>query len=98
MQCVEERSGSAVDARQLLSALDAFKKGDFSVRLSANGGVAGKVAEAFNEVVELNECLVGATTCGVNVTRDGFSAGARLAAHRLGAGRGRRGLRKQQAR
>ena len=59
MQCVEERSGSAVDARQLLSALDAFKKGDFSVRLSANGGMAGKVAEAFNEVVELNERLVG---------------------------------------
>ena len=59
MQCVEERSGSAVDARQLLSALDAFKKGDFSVRLSESGGVAGKVAEAFNEVVELNERLVG---------------------------------------
>jgi methyl-accepting chemotaxis protein len=59
MQCVEERSGSAVDARQLLSALDAFKKGDFSVRLTESAGVAGKVAEAFNEVVELNERLVG---------------------------------------
>ncbi len=42
MQCVEERSGSAVDARQLLSALDAFKKGDFSVRLDSRKRRCGR--------------------------------------------------------
>ncbi len=43
-----------VDASQLLSALRAVKKGDFSVRLPADQtGVAGALAEAFNDVVDL---------------------------------------------
>ncbi|MBA2341380.1 MAG: HAMP domain-containing protein [Pyrinomonadaceae bacterium] len=47
---------NSLDEKQLLNALTAFKKGDFSVRLPAEWtGVAGKIADAFNDVVELNE-------------------------------------------
>ncbi|HEX2640688.1 MAG TPA: HAMP domain-containing protein, partial [Pyrinomonadaceae bacterium] len=42
----------------LLSALIAMKKGQHGVRLPAEWqGVAGKVADAFNEVIEMNERL-----------------------------------------
>ena len=45
-----------IDAPILLKAMHALKKGDFSVRLPMEWtGVAGKVADAFNEVIELNE-------------------------------------------
>jgi len=41
---------------QLLAALRAFRRGDFSVRLPRNlSGVNGEIAEAFNDVVELND-------------------------------------------
>ncbi len=60
MQMLEEPMEVALDPRQFLSALNAFKKGDFSVRLDTDaGGSAGKVAAAFNEVVELNQQLIG---------------------------------------
>src|SRR3954465_1396746 len=60
MQMLEERTDTVLDAKQLLSALNAFKKGDFSVRLDfGENGVARKVADAFNEALELNEQLVG---------------------------------------
>src|SRR5262249_27504158 len=43
-----------IDAGCILSALVAFKSGDFSARLPlAWTGIAGKVADAFNEVAEL---------------------------------------------
>ncbi|BCJ92249.1 histidine kinase [Terrihabitans soli] len=43
-------------SRQLLAALRAFRKGDFSVRLPDDlTGIDGEIAEAFNEVVDLNE-------------------------------------------
>src|SRR5436309_12526459 len=46
------------DNRQLLSALMAFKRGDFSVRLPDDWtGVAGKIADTFNEVIAKNERL-----------------------------------------
>jgi len=42
--------------RQLLKALSALKKGDFSVRLPLDwNGTAGKIADAFNDVIERNE-------------------------------------------
>jgi len=44
-----------VDTAQLLAALRAFRRGDFSVRLPRATGVAGEIAEAFNEVVEQND-------------------------------------------
>ena len=41
---------------ELLAALRAFRRGDFSVRLPrGRSGVTGEIAEAFNEVVELND-------------------------------------------
>ncbi|MBI4518918.1 MAG: HAMP domain-containing protein, partial [Deltaproteobacteria bacterium] len=56
-----ERSGepnAGFDVRQLLNALQAVKRGDFSARLPADWtGIDGKVADTFNEVVELNARL-----------------------------------------
>jgi CheY-like chemotaxis protein/HAMP domain-containing protein len=44
----------------LLHALRAVQEGDFSVRLECdNDGVMGEIAEAFNEVVSLNEQITG---------------------------------------
>src|SRR5579864_8201781 len=45
-----------LDANQVLAALFAFKKGDFSVRLPVNQvGIAGKIADTLNDIFELNE-------------------------------------------
>ncbi|MEW6299333.1 MAG: HAMP domain-containing protein, partial [Thermodesulfobacteriota bacterium] len=45
-------------SKQLLNALVALKKGDFSVRLPVEWtGVAGKIADTLNDVLELNEKL-----------------------------------------
>ncbi len=52
----EKARSHTLDNRQLLSALRAFRRGDFSVRLPRDlGGVDNEIAEAFNEVVELND-------------------------------------------
>ncbi|XXT15305.1 HAMP domain-containing protein [Sorangium sp. So ce429] len=49
-------ASDALDRRTLLVALTALKKGDFSVRLPFDwSGVDGKIADTFNDVVELNE-------------------------------------------
>ncbi len=56
MPALQEPGVQAIDSTALLSALTALKKGDFSVRLPLDWtGVAGKVADTFNEVIELNE-------------------------------------------
>src|SRR5437764_3045988 len=45
-----------LDQRQLLAALRSARKGDFSVRLPRSyTGMAGEIAEAFNDIVEQNE-------------------------------------------
>ena len=45
-----------LDNNHLLSALRAFRKGDFSVRLPTGlSGVDGDIADAFNEAVEMSE-------------------------------------------
>ena len=45
-----------IDAPSLLAALRSLKKGDFATRLPLDwAGIAGKIADTFNEVVELNE-------------------------------------------
>ncbi len=47
-----------LEKRALLQALVAMKKGDFAVRLPSDlTGVDGKIADAFNDVVEMNERL-----------------------------------------
>ncbi|HEV7300675.1 MAG TPA: HAMP domain-containing protein [Tepidisphaeraceae bacterium] len=50
------RRRKELDQGQLLTALRAFKKGDFSVRLPVDlEGLDGKIADAFNDVIEMNE-------------------------------------------
>jgi HAMP domain-containing protein/signal transduction histidine kinase/CheY-like chemotaxis protein len=51
-----QTNGNNFDTDQLLSALMAFKRGDFSARLPENWtGVPGKIADTFNAVIEANE-------------------------------------------
>jgi HAMP domain-containing protein/signal transduction histidine kinase/DNA-binding response OmpR family regulator len=47
-----------IDTATLLAALRALRKGDFSARLPLRWpGLAGKVADTFNDIVEMNERL-----------------------------------------
>ncbi len=47
-----------IDRRQLVSALRALRRGDFSVRLPEDvDGVDGEIASLFNEVVGMNEAI-----------------------------------------
>src|SRR6266481_6362637 len=49
-------NGSELDIRQLLTALMAFKRGDFSARLPEDWtSVAGKIADTFNDVIRTNQ-------------------------------------------
>ena len=50
---------AALDRSELLRVLRAVKRGDFSVRMPLDRiGIEGELAEAFNDIVELNEgCL-----------------------------------------
>jgi HAMP domain-containing protein/signal transduction histidine kinase/ActR/RegA family two-component response regulator len=49
-------NGTDFDTSQLLSALMAFKRGDFSARLPEDWvGVPGKIADTFNTVIETNQ-------------------------------------------
>ncbi|PYK93683.1 MAG: hybrid sensor histidine kinase/response regulator [Verrucomicrobia bacterium] len=49
-------NSTELDAKQLLAALAAFKRGDFSARLPDEWtGVAGKIADTFNDVVATNQ-------------------------------------------
>src|SRR5213083_281626 len=51
-------NGDQLDSKQLLAALRAFKRGDFSAQLPDDWtGIAGKVADTFNDVIRLNERL-----------------------------------------
>ncbi len=53
---LEHGSKEPLDAKLLLTALVALKKGDFSVRLPLDwSGIGGKIADAFNEVIERNQ-------------------------------------------
>ena len=50
------RDGEQADLQELLQALQAMKAGDFSVRMrSDQTGIAGKIADAFNEIVSTNQ-------------------------------------------
>jgi len=51
-------NGDQPDSKQLLAALTAFKRGDFSAQLPDDWtGIAGKVADTFNDVIRLNQHL-----------------------------------------
>ena len=60
MPALQEPSISVTELTDLLTALSALKKGKRGVRLPDEWvGLAGKVADAFNDVVELNEKMAG---------------------------------------
>ena len=47
---------ATLDEEALLHALRAVRRGDFGVRLPAGrAGMAGEIAEAFNDIVDLNQ-------------------------------------------
>src|SRR5215218_1404832 len=49
-------AGESVDLHELLEALQAVRVGDFSVRLPGDRvGIAGKIADTFNEIVAANQ-------------------------------------------
>src|SRR5207253_8550264 len=49
-------TGKEIFSHQLLSAMIAFRGGDFSVRLPANlTGLPGELADTFNDIVEVSE-------------------------------------------
>ncbi len=51
-----QSNGNELDNGQLLAALMAFKRGDFSARLPEDWtGVPGKIADTFNVVIEANQ-------------------------------------------
>src|SRR6476661_3248251 len=60
MQTLQEPVTQSGDMTVLLAALTDLKRGRRGVRLPVEWtGVAGKVSDAFNEVVELNERMAG---------------------------------------
>ena len=53
-----QRDGAMLDERQLLTALKAYKNGDFSARLPQDWtGLPGKIADTFNDVIRMNQRL-----------------------------------------
>ena len=51
-----EQRGDHVDSRELLKVLTAFRRGDFSVRMSAERiGLEGRIADTLNDILQLNE-------------------------------------------
>ncbi|MGH9442112.1 MAG: HAMP domain-containing protein, partial [Thermoanaerobaculia bacterium] len=60
---VDRPAERRVDQRRLLAALTRFRKGDFSIRLPESWtGEAGRIAESFNEIAELNERMAAELT------------------------------------
>ncbi|HEX7954085.1 MAG TPA: HAMP domain-containing protein, partial [Burkholderiales bacterium] len=54
------RTREMFDHREILRALRAFKRGDFSVRMPSDlTGIDGEIAEAFNDIIEMNETMTG---------------------------------------
>src|SRR6266480_5520360 len=49
---------ATLDSRELLKVLSGFRKGDFSLRMPTDRvGVAGKIADTLNEILEQNDSL-----------------------------------------
>src|SRR4030095_12412396 len=56
MDSIQPGLQMVLDRGELLKALRAFKRGDFSVRMPLSlTGIDGEIAQAFNDVVELEE-------------------------------------------
>ena len=60
-----ETAASQLDPKLLLKTLRAFRKGDFSARLPSDlTGIEGEIAEAFNDIADLNQGLAQRTRAG----------------------------------
>ncbi len=69
------KAPESLDASELLAVLTAYKSGDFSARMSPDKiGLAGKVADTLNDIIERNERMAGeiARVCDA-VAREGKS-------------------------
>ncbi|MFA9480359.1 HAMP domain-containing protein [Phycisphaerales bacterium AB-hyl4] len=56
----KQAEGEGLDKRELLEALIALQKGDFTTRLPMDlAGLDGKIADTFNAVVETNQRMTG---------------------------------------
>ena len=77
----------SLDHRQILAALRAFKRGDFTAKLREDlAGVDGQIAETFNELVQMVKSIKEeATDVSSSVGKEG-QAGKRM--RRLNAGGG----------
>ncbi|HEY0828042.1 MAG TPA: hypothetical protein VGE40_08105, partial [Bacilli bacterium] len=54
-----ESGNDQVDVKELLTALMALKKGDFTARLPYDkNGIAGKIADTFNDIMEKQDSLI----------------------------------------
>ncbi len=54
-----QSTNGTIDDKQLLQTLQAVKRGDFSSRMPADQtGMAGKLYDTLNEIIELNELIV----------------------------------------
>jgi CheY-like chemotaxis protein/HAMP domain-containing protein len=59
-QAITRKGENGAHLDNLLGALRAVRNGDFSVRIEyAADGIMGEIAEAFNDVVTLNEQIIG---------------------------------------
>ena len=81
----------AEELATLLTALTALRRGDANVRLPLHWqGLAGKVADAFNEVVELNAAMAAELARLAAGRRQGRQAeAARVAGTRAASGASR---------
>src|SRR5262245_22982511 len=77
----------AIDLKKLLRALQSVRDGDFSVRLpSDKTGVAGKLADAFNDIVVQNQRLARELErAGQTVGKDGRTRHRMTLERRVGA-------------
>jgi len=71
-----------LDSKQLLSVLTAFRKGDFTVRMPIEyTGIAGKIADTLNEIIETKQRLNREYVRVATAARDGeLTARAKLPA------------------
>src|SRR5215468_7846955 len=80
-------NGEAVDVHELLHALQAVRVGDFSVRLPSDQiGIAGKIADTFNEIVAANQRMAQQLDrVGAAVGREGKTRNRVKLGHTSGA-------------
>ncbi len=79
--------GNPIDHTLLLGALQSMRNGEFSVRLPGHWtGLAGKIADAFNDLADANEQVASELTrVAETVGRHGHTRERVRCAHRIGA-------------